>query len=178
MASEQRDDAWEYQVIHLNVEDDSHKQINAGAAGAPPQSSGAGGGRGGGGGGGGGAGAGAAPHPPFSKQYLEQEFPNFYQGQANPDAAPRHPAQQLQGFLNVLGEQGWQLIGLHLVGKLLMMFFKRPRQNPASAAVAPASTAAADPTMAQLLARMELLEQRLGGGLQPDDTPPSKPTGD
>ncbi|MEB3275802.1 MAG: hypothetical protein VKM92_02440 [Cyanobacteriota bacterium] len=170
MASEQRDDAWEYQVIHLNVEDDSQQQTKAGAAGAPPQSSA--------GGGGGGGGAAAAPQPPFSKQYLEQEFPNFYQGQANPGAAPKHPAQQLQGFLNVLGEQGWQLIGLHLVGKLLMMFFKRPRQSPATAAPAPASTAACDPTMAQLLARLELLEQRLGGGLHPDDTPPPNPTRD
>ncbi|MEB3235274.1 MAG: hypothetical protein VKM98_07590 [Cyanobacteriota bacterium] len=148
MANDPREDAWEYQVIHLNVEDDSSKQANAGAAGAAGVAPAAGTG--------GAASPGASPQPPFSKAYLEQEFPNFYQGPGEQQAAAKHPAQQLQGFLNTLGEQGWQLIGLHPVGKLLMMFFKRPRQQP------PAAPATPDPALAQLLARVEQLEQRLG----------------
>ena len=138
--------AWEYQVIHLNVEDDTPPPAPpAPAAGAP---------------------AAQAPvqpqppaQPPFSKTYLEQEFPNFYQQPAQGNQpVPQHPAQQLQGFLNTLGEQGWQLIGVYPIGRLLMMFFKRPKPPSADPQLAGAPADA----MAQVLERLEALEKRLG----------------
>ena len=101
---------WEYQVIHLNVE----------APAPPPPSS--------------------APEAPaagpgapvraetvFSKEYLEKEFPGFYGGQ-RPAGAPaqEHPANQLRGFLNLQGREGWQLVGFYPVGQLQMMIFRRP----------------------------------------------------
>jgi len=116
---------WEYQVIHLNVED-SAKTPQAPGPGPgtspnqPPTPP-------------------AAETPPitgqpvFSKAYLEQEFPGFY---SNPPSQPpqqppqgqqqaNHPALQLQQFLNGHGQQGWSLVGIYPLGSLLMMFFRR-----------------------------------------------------
>ena len=116
---------WEYQVIHLNVEDSSKTaQAPGPGPGAPPKQ---------------------PPTPPaaetppttgqpvFSKAYLEQEFPGFY---SNPPSQPpqqppqgqqqaNHPALQLQQFLNGHGQQGWSLVGIYPLGSLLMMFFRR-----------------------------------------------------
>ena len=119
---------WEYQVIHLNVEDSSKasQAPSPGAASAPEQPS-----------------APADPNPPlagqpvFSKAYLEQEFPDFY---SNPPSQPQqppqaqqqanHPALQLQQFLNGHGQQGWSLVGIYPLGSLLMMFFRRRIPDP------------------------------------------------
>ena len=121
---------WEYQVIHLNVEDSSQapQAPGPGPASAPAQ----------------------PPTPPapetppiagqpvFSKAYLEQEFPDFY---SNPPSQPpqqsppgqqqaNHPALQLQQFLNGHGQQGWSLVGIYPLGSLLMMFFRRRIPEP------------------------------------------------
>ena len=119
---------WEYQVIHLNVEDSSKpaQAPGPGRASAPQQ----------------------PPTPPaatpppiagqpvFSKAYLEQEFPDFY---SNPPSQPpqgqqqpHHPALQLQQFLNGHGQQGWSLVGIYPLGSLLMMFFRRRIAEPAA----------------------------------------------
>ena len=37
----------------------------------------------------------------------------------------KHPAAQLQHFLNLLGNEGWELVETSQVGGLLMFFFKR-----------------------------------------------------
>ena len=110
---------WEYQVIHLNVEDSS-KTAQAPGPGTPPKQPPT---------------SPAAETPPttgqpvFSKAYLEQEFPGFY---SNPPSQPpqgqqqaNHPALQLQQFLNGHGQQGWSLVGIYPLGSLLMMFFRR-----------------------------------------------------
>ena len=122
---------WEYQVIHLNVEDSSTapQTPGPGPAAAPQQP--------------------ATPpveapppiagQPVFSKAYLEQEFPDFY---SNPTSQPpqqppqgqqqpNHPALQLQQFLNGHGQQGWSLVGIYPLGSLLMMFFRRRIAEPA-----------------------------------------------
>ncbi|MFM7675173.1 MAG: hypothetical protein ACKO5F_06245 [Synechococcus sp.] len=90
---------WEYRVLHINVDSN-----------APP----------------------GPPNPKddssrlggaLSPEFLEREFPEQYKG------APRkamHPAEQLQGFLNQLGRQGWELTETTQVGPLLMFIFKRP----------------------------------------------------
>lgn len=88
---------WEYRVIHINLE-----------SGQPPQ----------------------APDPQaaserlggvLSPEFIAREFPEQYK--AAP--IPRHPAEQLQYFLNLLGKQGWELVETGQVGPLLMFFFKR-----------------------------------------------------
>jgi len=123
---------WEYQVIHLNVEDSStaSQTPGPGPAAAPQQPA---------------TPPAAAPppiagQPVFSKAYLEQEFPDFYshppsqppqqppQGQQQPN----HPALQLQQFLNGHGQQGWSLVGIYPLGSLLMMFFRRRIAEPAA----------------------------------------------
>ena len=43
---------------------------------------------------------------------------------------PKHPAEQLQYFLNQLGAERWELLETTQVGPLLMFFFKRPKQEP------------------------------------------------
>ncbi len=91
--------AWEYRVIHIDV-----------SSGTPPE----------------------PPSPQadsrrlgcaLSPEFLEREFPQQYRG-AN--ARPRHPAEQLQFFLNALGRENWELVEAPQVGRLLMFVFKRP----------------------------------------------------
>ena len=101
---------WEYQVIHLNV--DSSAPAKDGVSGPPEAPTSA---------------------PPFTKTYLEQEFPSHYGPQQPAGSAalppaqqPPHPAMQLQGFINSHGRQGWELLGIFPLGSLLMMIFRRP----------------------------------------------------
>ncbi len=107
---------WEYRVIHINVENSS-----------PP----------------------VPPDPRMASQRLQgvlspefiaREFPDLYGG----PPPPRHPAEQLQYYLNLLGRQGWELVEAAQVGPLLMFFFKRPLR-PAPAKLPPASSAAQAP---------------------------------
>jgi len=95
--------AWEYRVVHINVEE-----------GNPP----------------------ALPSPhtdsqrlggALSPEFLAQEFPQQY---AEARTSPRHPAEQLQFFLNALGKEGWDLCETTQVGPLLMFVFKRPAPEP------------------------------------------------
>ncbi len=97
---------WEYRVIHINVE-----------SGSPP----------------------GPPDPKadserlggaLSPDYLKREFPQQYNAEAQ---KPRHPAEQLQFFLNALGKENWEMVEAAQVGPLLMFFFKRPRREPPKA---------------------------------------------
>ncbi len=137
---------WEYQVIHLNVEDSS-KDNQAPAQGpasgpdhppAPPEAS-----------------PPVAGQPVFSKAYLEQEFPDFYSNPPSPpqqpppaQQQPNHPALQLQQFLNGHGQQGWSLVGIYPLGSLLMMFFRRRIPDPPAPPVAVAAPLAQAPYQA------------------------------
>ena len=97
---------WDYRVIHINLD-----------SGQPPQS----------------------PDPQvaserlggvLSPEFIAREFPELYK--AAP--LPRHPAEQLQYFLNLLGKDCWELVETGQVGPLLMFFFKRPVGESAQAA--------------------------------------------
>ena len=133
---------WEYQVIHLNVD--------SGKGGEPSNAQNV--------------------QPPFTKSYLEQEFPQHYnlpQPEAGGGAAPPpplHPAKQLQNFLNGHGAQGWNLVGIFPLGSLLMMVMRR-RSGAALQAEEivkePSAANPQQPALQELIARLEALERQL-----------------
>jgi len=106
---------WEYRVIYINVENN-----------APPE----------------------PPNPQVASQKLQgvlspefiaREFPQQY----GTPPLPRHPAEQLQFFLNLLGKQGWDMVGSERVGPLLMFFFRRPLRPSPKALPQPSESAGA-----------------------------------
>ena len=138
---------WEYQVIRLNIEPpvppgapggpqpmaggaaqtNPNQQQNPSAAGSDARPA-----------------AGAA-HPPaqvFSEAYLREEFPRFYdpnaQVQQNAQAQQADPAFQLKDFLNSHGQQGWELVGFQHAAPHVFIVFKRPNgvQDAMAAALA------------------------------------------
>lgn len=145
---------WEYQVIHLNVE--ASAPAPPAAPTAPPPS-----------------GEPATGTPPiraeavFSKEYLEKEFPGFY-GAAPPAgagaSAREHPANQLRGFLNLQGRDGWQLLGIYPVGQLQMMIFRRP--------LAPAPVGGEPPTSATTAPPADSEDAAAAAPVQPEPSPP------
>ena len=100
---------WEYRVIHINVNNDAPPQPPS-AQSASQKLGGA-----------------------LSPEFIAKEFPKMYSklGQQS-QAKPKHPAEQLQYFLNQLGSERWELVETTQVGPLLMFFFKRPKQQPES----------------------------------------------
>jgi len=66
----------------------------------------------------------------ISPETLRNQFPEHY-GNVN-------GRKQINDFLNVLGEDGWELVGFQQVGALPLMVFKRPKQLPKTAAIAKA----------------------------------------
>ena len=101
---------WEYRVVHVNVNNDSPPQ--------PPSAQSASQKLGG----------------SLSPEFIAKEFPKVYsKEQKKKQPKQKHPAEQLQDFLNVLGAEHWELVESTQVGPLLMFFFKRPKQDPAQA---------------------------------------------
>lgn len=96
------DNGWEYRVIHIDV-----------ASKAPPRPPDA-------------SEASERLGGALSPEFIAREFPELYRRRP---ALPQHPAAQLQHFLNVLGEDGWELAQTAQIGPLLMFFFKRPRRE-------------------------------------------------
>jgi hypothetical protein len=81
----------------------------------------------------------------LSPEFISREFPQQYGPEQQSKATPKHPAEQLQHFLNLLGREGWELTTTAQVGQLLMFFFKRPlvRALPESAGTAKSEVAEA-----------------------------------
>ena len=94
---------WEYRVIHINMnpvkQADSPRQANPEAASKKLQGS-------------------------LSPEFIKKEFPDLYKNQRQ-SRRPRHPAEQLQDFLNEMGRSSWELINISELGPLQMFFFKR-----------------------------------------------------
>jgi len=93
---------WEYRVIHIDV-----------ASKAPPRPPDA-------------SEASERLGGALSPEFIAREFPELYRSQP---PLPQHPAAQLQHFLNLLGQDGWDLTQTAQIGPLLMFFFKRPRRE-------------------------------------------------
>ena len=110
---------WEYRVVHINVD-----------SGTPPQPPNP-------------KAASEHLHGTLSPNFLAREFPEHYGQESEAARRNRHPAEQLQVFLNLLGKEGWELTTTSQVGPLLMFFFKRP-MRPAPKLIAPAAPPAVE----------------------------------
>ena len=62
----------------------------------------------------------------LSPEFIKKEFPDLYKNQRQ-SRRSRHPAEQLQDFLNEMGRSSWELIEISELGPLQMFFFKRLR---------------------------------------------------
>ena len=60
----------------------------------------------------------------LSPEFIKKEFPDLYKNPGQ-SRCPRHPAEQLQDFLNEMGRSSWELIEISELGPLQMFFFKR-----------------------------------------------------
>ena len=90
---------WEYQVIHLNVDNSSSKSeesSNPEAASEKLKGS-------------------------LSADFLKDQFPEQYQE----NEGSEHPAVQLSKFLNKKGMDRWELSETIKIGKLLFLIMKR-----------------------------------------------------
>ena len=90
---------WEYKVVHVNINNDS-----------PPQSS--------------------TPESDSKKlqgalspEFIKREFPEMYQQSTSQS---KNPVEEMQDFLNLLGNDGWELVEISKIG-VFMLFFKRLR---------------------------------------------------
>ena len=91
---------WEYQVIHLNVDNSSstsEESSNPEAASEKLKGS-------------------------LSPDFLKDQFPEQYQE----NEGSEHPAIQLSKFLNKKGLESWELSETLKIGKMLFLIMKRP----------------------------------------------------
>ena len=90
---------WEYQVIHLNVDDSSSKiDVASNPEAASEKLKGS-----------------------LSPDFLKDQFPEQYQESERPE----HPAVQLSKFLNKKGMDSWELSETVKIGKMLFLIMKR-----------------------------------------------------
>ena len=90
---------WEYQVIHLNVDDSSGKNEEA----SNPEA------------------ASEKLKGSLSPDFLKDQFPDQYQE----NEGPKHPAVQLSQFLNKKGQDRWEFSETIKIGKMLFLIMKR-----------------------------------------------------
>jgi hypothetical protein len=136
---------WETRVIHLNIANPPPQQGQPAQGSAHPEPV-------------------PTQNPLFSESYLKQEFPDHYSPPPQAANEPaQHPAVQLQGFINGLGQEGWEFVGVFPIGQLVMMFFRRPLppeagdQHP----IAPGTVSRDDQAPATQTAVVEQIMQRL-----------------
>ena len=90
---------WEYQVIHLNVDDSSSKNDEASNSKAASEKL----------------------KGSLSPDFLKDQFPEQYQE----NEGSEHPAVQLSKFLNKKGMDRWELSETIKIGKMLFLIMKR-----------------------------------------------------
>ena len=92
--------AWEYKVMHLNIEITDSK---ANQSSSPEEAS-------------------KKLKGTLSPSFIQSQFPDEYK-EKEPDL-PIHG--QIQQILNVMGKENWELINISTIGVRLLFFFKRP----------------------------------------------------
>jgi len=92
---------WEYRVVHINIDNKSPAQ-------APDPKA-----------------ASQKLGGTLSPEFITREFPQQYGPKSQDQTTPKHPAEQLKNFLNLMGLEGWELTNTAQIGELLMFFFKR-----------------------------------------------------
>jgi len=90
---------WEYQVIHLNVDNSSSKIEESGNPEAASETL----------------------TGSLSPDFLKDQFPEQY----HENEGSEHPATQLSKFLNKKGLESWELSETLKIGKMLFLIMKR-----------------------------------------------------
>jgi hypothetical protein len=144
---------WETRVIHLNIANPTPAQAHPPQASHQPESS-------------------NPSNVLFSETYLKQEFPDHYSPPPQAECeSSLHPAVQLQGFINGLGQEGWEFVGVYPIGQLVMMFFRRPRLpevgyqppvDPRPTHSEPTASSLQAAEMDQIMRRLDALERLAG----------------
>jgi hypothetical protein len=104
---------WEYKLVYLNI--NSRPQPQSLADDRPP--------------------AGPPGQPAealFSKEFLEQQFPEYY-SEDKPKPKPQEPPksggiQQLADFFNHMGADGWEYISREEIANVTLLIFRRPKE--------------------------------------------------
>ena len=60
----------------------------------------------------------------LSPDFIKKQFPTQYK-----EIKEVHPANQLQKILNMIGEEGWELVESERIGKFLFFIFKRMKKK-------------------------------------------------
>ena len=60
----------------------------------------------------------------LSPDFIKKQFPTQYK-----EIKEVHPANQLQKILNIIGEEGWELVESERIGKFLFFIFKRVKKK-------------------------------------------------
>ena len=176
---------WETRVIHLNLGGPSPSKPSGPSPKAPEADPS--------------AREGASDQKPiFSESYLKEEFPNHYPVKPDKPPAPQHPATQLQTFMNKLGQEGWEFVGVFPIGQLTMVFFRRPLppdadvstpapsisateqgvpSSPSTVQPTPVTSASSsqDAVLMQILQRLEALEGSQRRSPSPSPVPLNEP---
>ena len=90
---------WEYQVVHINVDDSSSKSEKASNPDAASEKL----------------------KGSLSPDFLKDQFPEQYQE----NEGSEHPAVQLSKFLNKKGMDRWELSETIKIGKMFFLIMKR-----------------------------------------------------
>lgn len=91
---------WEYKVVHINFKDDDKEQAST------PET------------------ASQKLQGSLSPEFIKREFPEIYKQES---LQQKHPALQIQDFLSLVGNEGWELLEISQLGGIFYFFFKRPK---------------------------------------------------
>lgn len=95
--SEELNNKWEYKILNINVENTNPPKSD------PIKDS-------------------EKLNGYLSPDFIKKQFPTQYK-----EIKKVHPANQLQKILNLIGEEGWELVESERIGKFLFFIFKRKK---------------------------------------------------
>lgn len=60
----------------------------------------------------------------LSSEFIKREFPEIYKQES---LQQKHPAVQIQDFLSLVGNEGWDLLEISQLGRIFYFFSKPPK---------------------------------------------------